>query len=168
MTLDGTAPETIDQPAGPADLVTESSSQAQFVISPDRPTGPLVAETTLVRESASFRDTYDGHAARFRELGKKQFEGGLSSEELSEKQRLEEMASFGLFEQGLSEDQLEAKDAALQANFEVQGDPQQLAEEYRTLGRKLFDQGLEAEELARYNFLGALAKQGKFEQQKAA
>lgn len=174
MVLDGIATETAVQPPGSvAGSVVQSSHQAPPIIPFSQPAAePQVAAESAPAPERSLKDIYTGYTARYRELGKKQFEGGLSSGELSEKQRLEEMASFGLFEQGLSNDQLTAKDAAYKARIEAEAkelvNPQVSAERYRLLGKKLIDSGLMPDELAEYNRLKAYADQGKFELRQAA
>lgn len=174
MVLDGTATETAVQPPGSvAGSVVKSSPQAPFIIPFSQPAAePQVTVESAPAQERSSKEIYAELAARYRELGKKQFEGGLSSGELSEKQRLEEMAGFGLFAENLSEEQLKAKDAAYKSRIEAEAkelvSPQVSAERYRFLGKKLIDYGLMPDELAEYNRLKAYADQGKFELRQAA
>ena len=162
------------QPPGPvADSLVELSPQSPPIIPSMQPSAepPVTAEVAPVQE-ISLRDIYAKHAARYRELGRKQLDGVLSVEERREREDLNQMAGFGMFDVSLSEEQLKTKDAARKALIDAEAielkDPQQLAEEYRRLGLKHFDQGLKAEELVRYDFLDMLRKKGKFELPQAA
>lgn len=175
MILDGIAPEITSQAPGPAadSAVGFPSSASTDIISPQPVTEPQVAaaEVTPSQES-SLKEIYAGHAARYRELGRKQFDGVLSVEERREREDLNQMAGFGLFEANLLEDQLKAKDAAYKALIEAEAmelkDPQASAERYRSLGRKSIESGLTDEEIKEYNRLKAYANRGKFKFSQAA
>ncbi len=126
---------------------------------PSEPQG--AAEAPVAQES--LRDKYAKLSERFRELGTQQFERNLTPDEIRERQQLESLAGAGLFEPTLSDSQIAAKEQVLKAQTDAQGDSQALAEEYRGLGKKLYDQGLKGAELERYNRLSDLAKRHVFE-----
>lgn len=171
--IDGIPTEVTNQPLGSLGSVAESPSQTPFIISPIQTAGePQVTAEVAPAPERSLKDIYTGYAVRYRELGKKQLDSSLTDEEIKEREDLNQMAGFGLFEANLSEDQLKAKDAAYKALIEAEAielkDPQASAERYRLLGTKLINSGLIPDELAEYNRLKAYADLGKFEQQKAA
>ena len=172
MMSDGIPTEATSQPNESIGTVVEPSSQAPPVIPfPQPAVGSQNAEQAHAPER-SLKYIYEGHAARYRELGQKQLEGSLSAEEVKERGDLEKMAGFGLFAADLSEDQLKVKDAAYQVGLEAEAkeleNPQASAERYRALGKKLIDSGLMPDELAEYNRLKAYADGGKFELPQAA
>ncbi|OGH37698.1 MAG: hypothetical protein A3B44_00320 [Candidatus Levybacteria bacterium RIFCSPLOWO2_01_FULL_38_21] len=155
---DNGTPEAVEpQQRGTLDSTEPVTTQAEF--SP--PSGVAVTP-----ESLPLGEKYSGLAARFRELGQKQLDGVLSEEERRERENLNQMASFGLFEANLSEKQLEAKDAAYKALIEAEAkeliDPQASAERYRLLGRKKIESVLTDAENKEYNRLEGYAKRGKF------
>ncbi|MCL5113619.1 MAG: hypothetical protein M1372_00415 [Patescibacteria group bacterium] len=145
-------------------------------LTPGPATGPVVgpqgeAGKASVQEK-SLREINAGLAARYRELGQRQFDGVLSEGEQRERANLGQMASFGLFDANLSEEQLKAKDAAYKAHIEAETkeliDPQASAERYRFLGRKRLESGLSPEDNEEYMRLHEYAKRGKFELTQAA
>ena len=92
----------------------------------------------------------------------------FTSAEAAEREELGRMGKFGLLDPDLTEEQIYALEKAYQAEKgppaeEATSNPEELAEEYRTLSRKLFDEGLEEAELRRYRQLSQLAKEHKFE-----
>jgi len=120
----------------------------------------------------SLRTKYSRLAEEYRSLWLKQIDGNLTPDEMKRRQELEKMAGYGLFEKDQSESQLRAKEAVYQAHNEAASkelsDPAQLAEEFRSLGRKLIEKGLGPGELERYIYLKSLSRSGRFEQLGAA
>ena len=175
MIFDEIAPEPtgIPTPGSVAGSAAESSPQAPPIIPFSQPVSkPQVTAEVAPAPERSLRDIYTGHAVRYRELGQKQMDGNLSTEETIEREELSQIAGFGLFAENLSEEQLMAKDAAYKAHIEAEAKelekPQALAARYRALGIKLIDSGLTPDELAEYNRLNVYAKRGKLELPKAA
>lgn len=129
------------------------------VMTEARPIATDLPEPTPIK---TLQEKYSELAARYRTLGRQQFDTGLNQEELGERQKLEELAQNGFFDPAIREDQLRFKEKAFQDNEEPT-DPSELGRQYQTLGIKLVNNGLNAEEVARYEYLTNLAKQGKFE-----
>lgn len=133
------------------------------VATPDQFEGQLVQ---------SLKETYNNFGERFRALGREQFghddqpSRELTPEETTERQKLEVMAGFGLFDPSLTEDGVKAREVAYKAHIEAEAielaDPKQLKDEYEALNRELSGSGLGPEKLARWGRLGSLKKQRKF------
>lgn len=134
--------------------------------------GPQVTTEAAPVQEKSLREINAGLAVRYRELGQRQFDGVLSEDEQKERASLSQMASFGLFDASLSEEQLKAKDAAYKSHIQAEAeeliDPQASAERYRFLGKKSLESGLSPEENDEYRRLQGYAERGKFELSQAA
>ena len=119
-------------------------------------------ETTEGQPAETLKEQYGRQGEEFRQLGRKQFDSGLTPPEKRRQQELEEKARFGLFDPSQSEPRLRELDNAYQLNVREEADPL-LAKEYQILGKELCGNGLGPAGLARFNHLDKLAKAGKFE-----
>ena len=86
--------------------------------------------------------------------------------EKAERDELDRMAKYGLFNPDLPENRLkvlsDAYEAMARLEKEVLSDPVAARERYNALGKKLTLQGLKEIDLKEFNQLEELKKQGKF------
>lgn len=158
--------EEIVQPQAPETAVHFATSAAVEGMASSSPSQSQESSQTPSEEN--LREKYARLAEEFRSLGQKQINGTLNPDEMKRKRELDEMAAYGLFVPNQAESQLKAKDEIFRKHAEAAtkefSNLGELAEELRSLRKKLYASALGPEEFARVKYLEMLERAGKFQE----
>lgn len=105
-----------------------------------------IGEKASFEEVLSLKDVYAGRAEELRNLVRRQNNMGLNEDERARRDELERQAGRGLFEQGLTEDQLKRKhdeyEAILEVEKQIRENPEEVRKRYSDLGKRASSQDL--------------------------